>query len=315
MPTTILLFSEGLDSYLAGKLMKRQDIKVIAVRFITPFFGWSLKQNPGPFYDKVAELGFDKGEIIDVTEEYLHLLNHPAYGYGSYANPCIDCKMFMLHKALEIMKKEHADFITTGEVVGQRPMSQNKQAMNLIQRKSGAEDVLLRPLCAKLLLPTLPEREGLVDREKLLGISGRRREEQLSLAREFGIRDIPSPAGGCLLTDPAIGSRIMKVLRENRPLTPLTAQLLTLGRHIFEKDHWIVLGRNREENLKIFDLVHPDYPTYSLNAPSPLAVIVEGEKDEEALKKCLVKYSKKAREATKRQENVEVIEIKTKNDI
>jgi len=315
MPTTILLFSEGLDSYLAGKLMKRQGIKVMAVRFITPFFGWSLKQNPAPFYDKVAELGFDKGEIIDITDEYLPILNCPSYGYGSYANPCIDCKMFMLHKALEIMKKEHADFITTGEVVGQRPMSQNTQAMDLIRRKSGAEDVLLRPLCAKLLPPTLPERKGLVNREELLAISGRRREEQLSLAREFGIKDIPSPAGGCLLTDPAIGTRVLKVLRENRPLTPLTAQLLTLGRHIFEEDHWIVLGRNREENLKIFNLVHPHYPAYSLNIPSPLAVIVEGEKDEGTLKECLIKYSKKAREALEQGEKVKVVEIKNQNEI
>ena len=315
MPTTLLLFSEGLDSYLAGKLMKRQGIQVIAVRFITPFFGWSLKQNPAPFYDKVAELGFDKGEIIDITDEYLDILKHPAHGYGSYANPCIDCKMCMVHKALEIMKKEHADFITTGEVVGQRPMSQNKQAMDLIRRKSGAEDVLLRPLSAKLLPPTLPEREGLVNREELLAISGRRREEQLKLAREFGIKDIPSPAGGCLLTDPAIGARVLKVLREKRPLTPLTAELLTVGRHIFEEDHWMVLGRNREENLAIFDLVHSHYPTYSLNEPSPLAVIVQGKKDEELLKKWLMKYSKKAREAAERREDVEVIEIKTKNEI
>ncbi|MDD3495735.1 MAG: hypothetical protein PHN83_04820 [Dysgonamonadaceae bacterium] len=315
MPTTLLLFSEGLDSYLAGKLMKRQGIKVIAVRFITPFFGWSLKQNPAPFYDKVAELGFDEGKIIDITNEYLDVLNHPAYGYGSYANPCIDCKMCMLHKALEIMEKEHADFITTGEVVGQRPMSQNKQAMNLIQRKSGAEDILLRPLCAKLLPPTLPEQKGWVNREELLAISGRSREEQLKLAREFGIKDIPSPAGGCLLTDPAIGSRVQKVLRENRPLTPLTAELLTLGRHIFEEDRWMVLGRNREENRAIFDLVHPHHLTYSLNEPSPLAVILQGEKDEEALKKWLMKYSKKAREAIQRGENVKVTEIKTKNEI
>jgi tRNA-specific 2-thiouridylase len=194
-------------------------------------------------------------------------------------------------------------------------MSQNKQAMNLIQRKSGAEDILLRPLCAKLLPPTLPEQKGWVNREELLAISGRSREEQLKLAREFGIKDIPSPAGGCLLTDPAIGSRVQKVLRENRPLTPLTAELLTLGRHIFEEDRWMVLGRNREENRAIFDLVHPHHLTYSLNEPSPLAVILQGEKDEEALKKWLMKYSKKAREAIQRGENVKVTEIKTKNEI
>ncbi len=295
MSTTILLFSDGLDSHLAGLILKEQDIKIIAVRFITPFFGWKYKENPEPFHEKIKELGFEEGFLVDITEEYLEILKKPEYGYGDYANPCVDCKIFMLKKAKELMKEFKADFITTGEVLGQRPMSQNKNTLELIEKKAGVKGILLRPLSAKLLAETEIEKKGLVNREKLFAIRGRKRTAQLELAKKLKLKEIPTPSGGCLLADPQIGKRVLKVLKENRTLNYKTAQFLTLGRHFFEEGLWVILGRNKEENERLKKIVEKEYKTYSLDVPSPLAVVVEGSPPEEFIKKLLVKYSKKAK--------------------
>lgn len=307
MPTALLLFSEGLDSHLAGLILKEQGIKVVAVKFITPFFGWKYKENPEPFYEKIKELGFDEGFLVDLTEEYLEILKKPEYGYGDYANPCIDCKIFMLKKAKELMKEFQADFIATGEVLGQRPMSQNKSALNLIEKKAEVKGILLRPLSAKLLAETEVEKRGLVDREKLFGISGKKRTFQLGLAKKFKLKEIPTPAGGCLLTDPQIGGRVLKVLKEKRTLNYKTAQLLTLGRHFFEEGLWIILGRNFEENEKIKKIAEKDYKTFTLNVPSPVAIMIEGNPPEEFIKNLLIKYSKKAKEKILKGEEVFLI--------
>ena len=294
MAKAILLFSDGLDSMLAGLLLKEQGIKVIPVRFITPFFGWKYKKNPELFYQKIEELGFEKGFLIDVTDDFLEILKNPRYGYGDYANPCIDCKILMLKKAKKLMIELKADFIATGEVVGQRPMSQNKSSLELIEKRAEVKGILLRPLCAKLLAITEPEKKGLVNREKLLDIYGRRRIRQLELAKKFKIKDLPSPAGGCLLNDPQIGARVLEVIKDKRPLDYNTAQLLTFGRHFLEDNLWIMLGRNQEENQKIREISKGLYPVYTLDVPSPTAVVIQGEPPEKWIKKLLIKYSKKA---------------------
>ncbi|MFN3921923.1 MAG: tRNA 4-thiouridine(8) synthase ThiI [Caldimicrobium sp.] len=309
MAKALLLFSEGLDSTLSGLILKREGLQVVALRFITPFFGWKYKKSPEIFYNKCKALSFDEALIVDVTEEYLEILKAPHYGYGSYANPCLDCKIFLLKKAKKILKDIGADFIVTGEVLGQRPMSQNKFALEKIEKEAGVEGILLRPLSAKLLKETEPEKKGLVRRENLYAHQGRKRIFQFELAKAFNLKDIPTPAGGCLLTDPTIGSRTLRVLKEKRKLTPLTAELLTFGRHYFEKDLWIILGRNEDENKKLIELTMGVYPLYTLDEPSPVLAIVEGNAEQEFLKNLLLKYSKKAQKRLQRGENIELLSL------
>ncbi len=309
MAKAILLFSNGLDSLLAGILLKKLNIEIIAVKFITPFFGWKYKENPESFYKKIKDLNFKKGIIEDITEDFLKILKKPEYGYGDYANPCIDCKILMFKKARELMEKLGVDFIATGEVIGQRPMSQNKNALELIEKKAGVKGLVLRPLCAKLLALTEPEIKGLVKREKLMDIRGRKRTTQLELARKWGIKNIPTPSGGCLLNDPQIGTRVLKILKDKRLLNYDTAQFLILGRHYFEDDWWIVLGRNQEENQKIEKIAKNKFPIFTLNVPAPTAVIVEGDPPEDFIKSLLIKYSKKAKQKLQQGEKVKCIKL------
>ncbi len=312
MPRAIVLSSKGLDSLLVIYLLKKLGITPIPVRFITPFFSWEYHFYPEKFEEELKELGLEEGYVVDITKEFLEILRNPEYGRGDYANPCIDCKILMLKKAKEIMEKIGADFIATGEVVGQRPMSQNKNSLELIEKKAGVSGILLRPLSAKLLSPTEPELKGLVDREKLYDIYGRRREVQFKLAREFGLKKIPSPSGGCLLTDPVIGSRVLKALKLKKDLNPVTAQLLTLGRHFLERDFWFVLGRRKEENEKICQIVEGKYPVFSLDVPSPVGVIVDGHssnQSEAQLKELLIKYSKKARQTLETGKEVKLVKV------
>ncbi|MFN4196911.1 MAG: tRNA 4-thiouridine(8) synthase ThiI [Caldimicrobium sp.] len=305
----ILLFSEGLDSTLAGLILKRENIKVIAVRFITPFFGWKYKKNPEIYQKKCQALGFDEAYVFDVTREYLEILKKPKFGYGDYANPCIDCKIFFLKKAKSFMEKFNADFIATGEVLGQRPMSQNKTALERIEKEAGVEGMLLRPLSAKLLKETEPEIKGLINREHLYAHRGRQRNFQLELAKAFDLKEIPTPAGGCLLTDQVIGSRVLKIIKERRTLTPLTAELLTFGKHYFEKDLWLILGRNKEENQRLIDLAKNLLPLYTLSEPSPVASIIEGKPDPAFIKNLLFQHSKKAQKKEKEGGKVELLPL------
>ncbi len=201
-----------------------------------------------------------------------------------------------------------ADFIVTGEVLGQRPKSQNKWAMEVIKDESGADDLLVRPLSAKLLPPSLPERLGWIDREKLYGISGRNRQMQFQLAKKFNIKNFPTPAGGCLLTDPEIGRRMLKILKEKRTLNPLTAKLSVQGRHFFTNDSWIVLGRNHKENVKLFNLVRNQLPVFTLSVPAPIAVVVEGTPTLEYIKDLLIRYSKKAQKHIANGFNIEIVQ-------
>ena len=241
---TVALFSGGLDSILAVKLIEEQGIEVKGVNFKTPFFGLEKRVLTAKYLD--IDL-----KIIDITEELLKILRNPKHGLGKNMNPCIDCHTLMFKKAGEYMSSIGASFILSGEVLGERPMSQNRNSLNIIERESGFEGRILRPLSALLLAETDPEKEGLVDRNKLLDISGRSRKRQIELADKMGIRDYPSPAGGCKLTEPAFSKRLRDLFTQEI-FSLEEIELLKLGRHFrLSKDIKLVVGRNKEENEQL----------------------------------------------------------------
>src|SRR5665648_45196 len=240
----VALFSGGLDSILAVKLIEEQGIKVKGVNFKTPFFG------PDKTFLAAKSLDMDL-EIIDITQELLEILRNPKHGLGKNMNPCIDCHTLMIKKAGEYMAKIGASFILSGEVLGERPMSQNRNSLSIIERESGFEGRILRPLSALLLAETIPEKEGLVDRNKLLNISGRSRKRQMELAIKMEIEDYPSPAGGCKLTEPAFSKRLRDLFTQG-VFSLEDIELLKLGRHFrLSTNVKLVVGRNKEENEKI----------------------------------------------------------------
>lgn len=256
----ISLFSGGLDSICATRLVMEQDIEVIAVKFVTPFFGYEILGDPDNYRLETKEkYGIDV-RIVDISDEYLQLLRQPSHGFGKYFNPCIDCKIFMLSRARSMLKELKCSFLITGEVLGQRPMSQRRDTLNVIERDSGNRTILLRPLSAKLMNETEAEREGLIDREKLLDFSGRGRSRQIALAKSYGIVDYPAPAGGCILADPILSRRISyiysgKFVVNQASMNVTDILLLLVGRQfILPGGGWLILGRDEKENLKIDDL-------------------------------------------------------------
>ncbi len=297
-PRALLLFSEGLDSILAGKVLQSQGVEVVALRFITPFFGWQWKGREEEFARWVSEnFGFS-GAVVDLTEDFLKMLAVPRHGYGRAFNPCIDCRILMLKKAKELLPAFQADFLATGEVVGQRPMTQQRNTLRHIEKEAEVIDLVLRPLSAKKLWETEPERQGLVDREKLLSLSGRGRKRQLALAKEFGLKEIPSPAGGCLLTDPNLAPRFKKFLAWRGKFIPREAELLTFGRHFSLGNSWLILGRTELENKRIKALAKEEDTIIKLqDLPGPTGLLF-GEltkKELEAAAKLLARYAPKAR--------------------
>jgi tRNA U34 2-thiouridine synthase MnmA/TrmU len=241
-----------------------------------------------PFFDtekakKAAEFLNIPLEIIDVTDEFIPILLNPRYGYGKNMNPCIDCHAFMIKKAKELLKKYNADFIVTGEVLGERPMSQNKQSLKIVEKYSDTEDILLRPLSAKLLPPTKPEREGLIDRNKLLDIKGRSRKIQLDLAKKIGLKEIPTPAGGCLLTEPNFSRRLKDLIEHQKLISKRDLELLKLGRHFRIDGVKIIVGRNKEENEKLLELSKPEDIIIKAEEPSPILLIPQNIENEKIL--------------------------------
>jgi tRNA U34 2-thiouridine synthase MnmA/TrmU len=235
-------------------------------------------------------------KLFNVSKEYLNVVKHPQYGYGSNMNPCIDCRIFMLKKAKDYMEESGAAFIVTGEVLGQRPMSQRKDAMRLIEKEAGLEGFILRPLSAKALSMTIPEKEGWVDREKLLKIQGRSRKPQIELAEHYNIRDYPCPAGGCLLTDPGFSKRMKDLMAYNIDFSLNDVHLLKLGRHFRLSPRLrLVVGRNEEENKKIQTFTQKGDISFKVSSfPGPLSLL-RGEPDERDIEKAAaitVHYSK-----------------------
>jgi len=285
----ISLISGGLDSILATWLILQQNIDVIGITFSTPFFNLERAKRACEFLNIPLH-------IVDITEEYMDILKNPRFGYGKNMNPCIDCHAFMVKKAKELLKEFNAEFIITGEVLGERPMSQNKQSLKLVEKYSGTEDILLRPLSAKLLPPTKPEREGLVDREKLLDIKGRSRKVQLELAKKIGLKEIPTPAGGCLLTEPNFSRRLKDLLEHIKNMNRRDLELLKIGRHFrLDNNTKVIVGRNKEENEELMYLATEEDTILKAEEPSPIVIvpnkIVENEKELQEIGKITAYYS------------------------
>ena len=282
--TALALFSGGLDSILACRTVAAQGIRVLALKFVTPFFDHHLLAEEERFQEKMRSKYGLAAELIDLSSGYLDLLRKPAHGFGKNFNPCIDCKIMMLRRARELMEERGAAFLITGEVLGQRPMSQRRDTLNLIEREAGCRDILLRPLSAKLLKPTLAEEQGLVDRERLHGFAGRGRSQQITLARQMGIADFPAPAGGCVLTDPILSARIQRFYNglfavSQDEITVEDINLLLLGRQFcLPGGHWFVLGRNQQENDRLSELSGPeDWQLFMPERPGPLALLRRAE--------------------------------------
>ena len=256
----ITLISGGLDSTLATRLIYDLGIELVALNTVSPFCLCNRRSYGGGLCGAAGvarELNL-KLISLNVTDEFLKIVNKPKHGYGSNMNPCIDCRILLFQKAKEVMPKEGASFVITGEVLGQRPMSQKLNTMRLIERESGLEGLVVRPLSAKVLDPTIPEQQGWIDREKLLSINGRGRTSQIALARELGINDYPCPSGGCLLTDPEFSKRLRDLMK-HEGLNLEGVGLLKIGRHFRLTDTAkLVVGRNEQENQRLLDLARND---------------------------------------------------------
>jgi tRNA U34 2-thiouridine synthase MnmA/TrmU len=286
----LTLLSGGLDSTLAVKIALDLGFDVEAINFTTPF---CLCDKCA--VDLVGERYGLKIHRVFVGQEFLDLVANPPHGYGSRMNPCIDCRILMLRKAKAVAQKIGAKYIVTGEVLNERPFSQRKDSMLLIEREAGLEGKILRPLSAKLLPETELEKNGLIDREKLLSIKGRRRRQQINLAKTWNIKDYPCPAGGCLLTDPQFAIRLEDFLKYSDKLTVRDVVLLKIGRHFRIGDCKIVVGRNREENEILSTMVKRENKPYLevINYMSPI-VLLEGDNVEnivEVAAKITVRYS------------------------
>ncbi len=257
-----------------------QSIRVKALKFVTPFFDYDLLEHESRYCRTVKEkYGIDV-ELIDISRDYINLLGDPPHGFGRYFNPCIDCKILMLSKAKELLMERKGDFLITGEVLGQRPMSQRRDTLQVIERDSSCRDLLLRPLSAKRLNPSQAEIKGLVDRERLYGITGRGRQPQIDLARKFGIRDYPNPAGGCILADPNLSKRVEKLYQGDFPIVGekigvTDIRFLLFGRHfLLPEKYWFILGRNQAENEKIDSLRQPQDWLFTLKErPGPTGIL------------------------------------------
>jgi tRNA-uridine 2-sulfurtransferase len=292
----IVLLSGGLDSTLAAKVIIDLGIEVEAVNFLTVFSTNTMKGETCLASIKAAETLGIPLRVFNVSTEFLDIVRHPKHGYGSNMNPCIDCRIFMLKKAKTYMEESGASFLITGEVLGQRPMSQRRDAMRLTEKEAELDGLILRPLSAKFLTATIPEKEGWVDREKLLNISGRSRKPQMELAASFGIKDYPCPAGGCLLTDPGFARRMRDLMKHDPDFSLNDVHLLKMGRHFrFSPALKLVVGRSEEENLKIQTFAHKEDIVLKLaHSPGPLSLL-RGKASEDEIRRAsgiTLRYSK-----------------------
>jgi tRNA-specific 2-thiouridylase len=277
----ISLLSGGLDSILATELIRRQGIEVITFNIKTPF-GIPKKDGTSEAAQAAEQLKVPL-KVVTVEGDYLKMLRKPKHGYGKNLNPCVDCKIFILKKAKKYAKEIGADFIFTGEVLGERPMSQHYPALKIIAEESGLKGKLLRPLSAKLLPETTAEKKGLVDRNKLLSIQGRSRKPQFELAKEYGITSFPSPAGGCLLTCEEYSKKLQDLFDNKKRLSMADVALLRVGRHFRVGKNKIIVGRNEAENKVLtvkklksdfcFELSDTVGPTTLLQGPKTKAAI------------------------------------------
>ena len=251
----VALLSGGLDSRLAVKMMQKQGFEVEAVAIKTPFCDFDCGRGCGFEIRETADNLGVKLKTVYLGDQYIEMLKHPKHGFGSGMNPCIDCRAMMFEAGKKHMEEIGAEFIISGEVLGQRPMSQHAPALKTIEKESGLEGKIVRPLSAALLPPTEPELNGLIKREDLGKIRGRSRRDQLKMAQEFGIENPPNAGGGCLLTDPAFALRAKDLFKYLQSPTTNDIDLLKVGRHFrFDEKTKLVVGRNQDENEVIKSL-------------------------------------------------------------
>jgi hypothetical protein len=279
MVKAIGLISGGLDSILAAKMILEQNIQIIGISFISPFFDNTR------YTKKLCEELKIELVIIEFGQEYIEIVKNPKYGYGKNLNPCIDCHTYMLKQAKILMQKRDADFVFTGEVLNERPMSQNRQALMNIERESGLQGYLLRPLSAQLLEPTIVETKGLINRTRLGRISGRSRAPQYKIAQRYDIKNIPQPASGCLLTEPNFNQRLRDALAHNQDSID-ELHLLKIGRHFrTEQGVKIIVGRNELENSELTKLAQTnDLILEPIEIPGPVVLVLSSKNNEQVKK-------------------------------
>jgi tRNA U34 2-thiouridine synthase MnmA/TrmU len=247
MSKAILLFSGGLDSLLSFQILKKQGVEVVPVCFESYFFGCGQAK-------KTAGQNGLEVRAVNMAEDQLKVVKEPKHGRGQHLNPCVDCHLLMLKKAKEIMILEKADFIATGDVLGQRPFSQNNNTFQMMEKQAGLEGLILRPLSAKFLPETIPEKQGLVKREELFDLQSKSRKGQLELVKKFGIEYFPQPAGGCVLTDPQFSERLGELMKRDPGFDGNDIQVLKNGRVFFEDGYFVTVARDQIESEEITKL-------------------------------------------------------------
>lgn len=290
----IALFSGGLDSMLAVLHMQKLGYEVIPIFFESPFYP-ATKARHGA---KVAGL---KIQVVDITADLIEVLKNPRYGFGKHLNPCIDCHGLMFRKAAEMLERFHADFIISGEVMGQRPMSQRPDSMNAVAKLSGVKELLVRPLCQKYLPDTKPVLEGWVDKDELLDIHGRGRYRQLALAEEFGLKDFEMPGGGCLLTDKQVSHKVADLLKYDQ-LTSYYLRFLQAGRRVrISENMLLIVTRTKFESDYITPQLEDEIVIKATDIAGPLGVILGESYSEEDIKlagKVILSYINKLKGQT-----------------
>jgi tRNA-specific 2-thiouridylase len=277
----LALFSGGLDSILAIKLILNQGIEVVALNFASPF---CLCEKGGCDVSEAAKRLGVSLKVVNADDEYLKMVRKPKHGYGKNMNPCIDCRTFIVKKAKKCAEEIDASFIFTGEVLGERPMSQHFKAMKIIEEEAGLKGEILRPLSARLLPETVVEKKGLVDRKKLLGIRGRSRKPQIKLAEEFNVTDYPGPAGGCLLTYKEYADKLRDLFQHKKRVSMADVASLKVGRHFRFGRNKIIVGRNEAENkLLTAKRGRNDYYFEVPDIGSPITVL-QGAKTKKAIR-------------------------------
>ena len=289
----IALFSGGLDSVLSMKLIIDQGIEVIALNINTGF--GSTKDRLKHMQNMCEQVGAEL-KIVDIQNEFLQeVLFDPKYGYGKHFNPCIDCHAKMFAVAKRIMEAEGASFLISGEVMGQRPMSQNKDSLQAVLNESNCDGILLRPMSAKMLKPTIAEENGWVDRQKLEGITGRSRDRQLEMVKEIGLQNFESPGGGCLLTDANFAKKMVDFIKYDK-FEVKDIPVVKFGRHFRLKDGAkLVIGRDKEENNHLQEIENDKYyhiKTVGLPGPHSLLSKSASLKDKEIATKAILTYCK-----------------------
>ncbi|MEI8173915.1 MAG: 7-cyano-7-deazaguanine synthase [Deltaproteobacteria bacterium] len=292
----VALLSGGLDSTLAVRMMIDQGVEVTAVHFTSVFCNCTPKKAGCRLQARKIAEEFDIPiQVIHKGMDYIRMVERPPHGHGSGMNPCIDCRIYMLRKVKEMMPRLEVSFVITGEVLGQRPMSQHRNTLRLIERESGLEDLILRPLSAHHFDPTFPEREGIVNREKLLAMSGRSRKPQMEMARKLDIRDYPCPAGGCLLTDKEIAARLHDLFTHVPDYDMVDLHFLKLGRHFrLNPGLKVIVGRDHEDNEKIMMLAKPGSILYTPSGFRGPTAVIRGTTDkhsEMAIGRIIARYS------------------------